>query len=222
MNKKLYKEIDSFKAYIVDGVQVRKTNKSFTDFAQHYDFPEMIPVEELWMDKGHGHQEYKYYIANMMAQDNLMQQGATYEEADRRGDKRERELRGKEVGIGINKRLLTDVDGVGVWLVDTKAVHASFDVDFPHGGHDLRYSWIPSREIWIDDGISVDERDKVIEHELSDRGKMSSGMKYIPTYRESPIEGNGRKKRGLRRFHLPRPKKPGLRRMKERRKRQSG
>jgi len=214
---KLYKEVDGFKAYVVDGVQVRKSNKSFTNFAQHYDFPNMIPPDELWMDKGHGHQEYKYFIANMMAQDELMQQGATYEEANKSADIKERKLRGREVSFGINKKLLTDADGIGVWLVDGEVVRDKFDVDFGQGGHDLRYSWIPAHEVWIDESVPFDERDKVIERELSERGKISGKMKFIPAYRETSIEESGRKKRRFTKFHLPKLKRPGIRGMKGKR-----
>jgi len=215
MNKKLYKEIDGFKVYIVDGTQVRKSNKDFTDYGQHYDYPNMIPPDELWLDKGHGHQEYKHYISNMIMENNLIQQGATYEEADRMAARKG--LQGREVSIVINKKLLTNVDGVGIWLVDGKAVRDRYDVDFGQGGHDLTCAWIPTHEIWIDENVSFDERDKVIEGQVSERGKMSGGMKYIPTYREAPIE-EGRK-RGFRRFHLPRLKRPRIRGIRGRRRR---
>lgn len=214
---KLYKEVDGFKVYIVDGTQVRKSNKEFTDYGQHYDYPNMIPPDELWLDKGHGHQEYKHCIFNMITQNNFVQQGATYEEANRMATRKG--LRYTEVSIVIKKKLLTNVDGVGIWLVDGKAVRDRYDVDFGQGGHDLICVWIPTHEIWIDENVPFDERDKVIEGQLSERGKMSSGMKYIPTYREAPIEDNGRKKRGFRRFHLPRPKRPRIRGIRGRRRR---
>ena len=74
---------------------------------------------------------------------------------------------------------------IKVWIISGEAVRALFFLDFTEGGHGYVYSFIPKKEVWIDDDIEPDEIKFVLLHELHERNLMSKGMKYDPAHKKS-------------------------------------
>jgi len=79
----------------------------------------------------------------------------------------------------IQKQLVfTAGNGVKVFLVDGEAVRNNYYVDYTEGGHDLVYSWIPKKEIWIERVQSPLDRLMTIKHEFHERALMEKGQDY--------------------------------------------
>ena len=79
----LYKKLDGFKVYIVDGDFIRtEKDIDFTNFGQHYRH-KYIPQNELWLDSTNpqGEDEYKYYVQHMLIEHSLMSHGISYNKA---------------------------------------------------------------------------------------------------------------------------------------------
>lgn len=193
----LYKTMeDGTKVYLVDGAYVRKhLNEEFTNFANHYNFPNLIVKGEYWIDKGHGKDEYKYFIAHMQKEDELMQNGSDWDKAYAEACRYESDLRKKENNEPIKKEKIGEQDRISIWLVNGEQVRNKYDIDFVQGGHDKVYPYIPKNEIWIDDYIPEKERDEVILHELWERDQMSQGKEYEPAHEgASMVEKKYRKK----------------------------
>ncbi len=177
---KLYKTADNFKIYIVDGSYIRKNfNDQFTDFGQHYRFPKMIPINEIWLDRNFNHpEEYKYFIAHAVKEAELMKKGKSYSKAITEADELEWNMRNKDEHKDYKLEKLEDIDGVEVWLVNGKAIRDDCHIDFTEGGHDLVYKWIPKNEIWISDEIGAKERPYILAHEYDERCQMAQGEDY--------------------------------------------
>ena len=141
---KLYKTIGDKKIYIVDGTYIRKNqNAEFTNFAEHYRFPSMIPTNEFWLDQCHGHDEYNYYIANMAMENSLIKKGKNLNDAHDTACKYEEALRNKAKSQPLNKRFIKTIDGLKLYLVNGEHVRNKYDINFTQGGHDLVYGLYP-------------------------------------------------------------------------------
>lgn len=174
-----YKKIDKFDIYIVDGSYIRKNiNTQFTNFGQHYRFPKMIPVRELWLDRDYGQNEYKYYIPHMIKEWELMRSGRSYKDALIEADELEWNMRNKGEHEEYKVKKLEDIEGVSVYLVNGEKVRSDCHIDFTEGGHDKVYDFIPDNEIWISDEVSAKERPYILAHEYNERCQMADGEKY--------------------------------------------
>jgi hypothetical protein len=142
----------------------------------------MIPIKELWLDKDYGKNEYKYYVAHMKKEWELMRKGKSYPEAINEADELEWNLRNRDESGEYKLRKLEDTDGVSVWLVDGKAIRDNCHIDFTEGGHDKVYQFIPDNEIWISDEVSAKERPYILAHEYNERCQMALGEKYQPSH----------------------------------------
>jgi hypothetical protein len=190
---KKYGEMSHFIIYIVDGNYIRTNiDEEFTNFGQHYRF-KYIPKNEFWIDLEHGKSdESKFFIDHLLLENRLMAQGKNYSFAEYEAEKKEKLERIKTDSILkknkqndselINKihiKQLKKFSGkVKVWLVDGRLVRDLYRVQFTEGGHDLVYSFIPPKEIWIDDDVSPKERKYIILHELYERNLMAKGWTY--------------------------------------------
>jgi hypothetical protein len=181
---KLYKKQNGFKIFIVDGSYIRSNlNDQFTDFGQHYRFPKMIPTKEFWLDKDFSNEpEYKYFIAHLMKEWELMKKGKNYKVAITEGDAVEQRMRNLDEAKDYKLKRLEDMDGIQVWLVDGEKIRDDVYTDFTEGGHDKVYDWIPPGEIWVDNNISAKERPYVIAHEYNERLQMADGVQYNPAH----------------------------------------
>ena len=70
-------------------------------------------------------------------------------------------------------------DSFKVWIVDGGVIREKIFGEFIYGGNDERYTFIPEREIWIDNSISAKEFETTLLHEISERNLMKTcGMSY--------------------------------------------
>jgi len=183
----LYREQNGFKIFIVDGSYIRKhLNSEFTNFAQHYRFPNMIPVKEFWLDKEASPDESEYFIAHLFKEWELMKKGKPYDNALESANKVEHALRNKKQDKKYKIARLDDIGDVGVFLVDGRKIRDDCHIDFTEGGHDLVYNWIPEKEIWIDNDVSPEERAYILAHEYKERCDMEEkGLPYNPAHRKA-------------------------------------
>lgn len=200
----LYKRINGFKAYVVDGDLIRtEKDIEFTNFGQHYRH-NYIPKNELWLDDTapQGRDEYKYFIQHMLVEHSLMSRGISYNKASDMANKVEREARKRDIeDRPIHKKMLGKIGKLKIWLVEGEQVRDKLDVEFTQGGHDLAYRYIPKDQIWIDDSLRQEEKPPIVLHEVYERNKMAEGMKYDEAHDEaSKVEKKARKKKGWRRL----------------------
>ena len=95
----------------------------------------------------------------------------------------------------IYKKRAEERNGGAIWIVDGASVRREFYTDFVMGGHDGRYRFIPSHEVWIDNALSLEEFEYTIEHELLERKLMvEDGLNYNDAHdRASHLEFEMRK-----------------------------
>jgi len=204
MNKpyiKKYKVIDGFQVWIVDGKYIRdKINEEFTNFAVHSRF-NFIPKNEFWVDKEYGRRnEIKYYIKNMLAEENLAKKGIDYDSALEVADKIEKKERNKDEFFKKNhypiKTILKKIHlklikkyskKIKVWIVNGALVRDFFFIDFTEGGHGFVYDFVPKDEVWIEEDLRRTERDFVLLHEIHERTLMKKGMKYEHAHNSASI-----------------------------------
>lgn len=74
---------------------------------------------------------------------------------------------------------------IEIFLVDGPYIRKNIDVNFIYGGHDLRYSYIPKRQIWIDDSVERSELGFTVLHELYERVLMTLGYSYDEAHAEA-------------------------------------
>jgi hypothetical protein len=67
---------------------------------------------------------------------------------------------------------------VKVKLVDGKRVRDKKNIDFALAGHNLRYSFIPKKEVWMEKTIKPKERKFIKIHELYENGLMKRNVSY--------------------------------------------
>jgi hypothetical protein len=183
-------DIGNIKVYIVDGNYIRThLEKDFTNFGQHYRWPELIPINEFWIDKEANEDELGFFIMHLLTEYELMKSGKEYDYALKEADQVERRERRREEGIRkfksniasttCHKNLYkTSSTGVEIWIVDGKKVRNHFYTDFTEGGHEFIYKWIPKNEVWIDDDLEPQEINFVLLHEFHERNLMEKGMPY--------------------------------------------
>lgn len=190
-------QYEEFTVYDVDGKHIRNNmNREFTNFAEHYSFPAMIPMYEFWIDHENSPDETKYFVEHMMAEWHYCNQGLSFNDALAKADAREKRERNKsalmkkvleekekhpkEVPHIVYKKKLEEIDmgKIEVWLINGEAVRDAYFMDFTEGGHHFVYHFVPENEVWIDDDLVPSERPFVILHELHERYLMSQGMDY--------------------------------------------
>ncbi len=197
-----FSEIAGFKVWIVDGKYIRdNVEEEFTNYGQHYQF-KFIPEKEFWIDKERNPGEEKYFIDSMLVMHRLVSKGISQSKAAAFADKIEKRERSKsrlmkkEIKIKkakgnviatIHKKLLNHYQNkkIKIWIVNGEIVRDLFFLDFTEGGHDKVYSFIPEREVWIDDDISLNEIPFVLLHELHERNLMAKGKNYDSAHKSS-------------------------------------
>jgi hypothetical protein len=178
--------------WLVDGAYLRThLGKEFTGFGQHFVFS-FIPKTEFWIDEGTNESDIGFIIDHLLVEHRLMLKGMPYARALERANKKEM-IERKRTGDILNViehgnlpeakkahvRLWKAVKlGPSVWIVDGRLVRSVFDADFPEGGHDRVYGFIPENEVWIDTGLDDAERPFVLLHELHERNLMVKGWPY--------------------------------------------
>jgi len=190
-------KVAGFTIWIVDGKYIRgNIDKEFTNFGQHFRF-RFIPENEFWIDKEHGDSnEEKYFIDHMLAENKFMSAGMTWRKANAKADMIEKRERNKSEALKtvdkknclekIHKKLLKKYsNGIKVWIVNGMLVRDLYFTDFTEGGHDRVYSFVPEKEVWLDDDLSLNEMKFILLHELHERSLMCRGWKYNKAHKDS-------------------------------------
>jgi len=189
------------RVWLVDGTYIRDhLEEEFTDCGEHFHFPHLIPLNEIWVDNNNHPKEYQFCIDHQLAERKFMMAGDTYEVALHKADKIEKRERNRvdesptaHVKIGTkdhyHRRILGRTKNhLVVWLVYGNLVRDDLDSEFTEGGHGLVYSYVPMGEVWIDDALHKDEYPYVIFHELFERNEMRNGMAYDPAHKRASHE----------------------------------
>jgi hypothetical protein len=187
---RLLETIGNLQVYEVEGNLIRsRLDPNFTNFGQHFRFPQLIPLWELWIDQEATPGELSFFLTNLLVQYRLMEEGASYEEAQRYGSQAESAERRRQVQDPpfagnrdeirtVELRVLKSLKGIRIVLVDGERVRTHFFVDFTEGGHDLVYNFVPQRTIWVDNDLYPSEWPFVILHEFVERQRMQQGASY--------------------------------------------
>ena len=159
------------KLKIVDGYKIRNTiDTDFSGVGSHADYP-YIPLDELWVDK-FLKQEKSLFLALFKFERSM--RGKPFRLIREKAKKTFASKKKTKILVKktIRKNSLT------IRYVDGSSVRSNLDPYFLLGGHDLVYSYIPKKEIWID--IHADPKDEkyTLIHELDERERMSKGMSY--------------------------------------------
>lgn len=191
------RKVAGFTIWIVDGRYVRGSiDEEFTNFGQHFRF-RFIPENEFWIDKEHGDgDEERYFIEHMLAENRFMAAGMTWKKANEKADMIEKRERNKSEALKtvnkknvlekIHKKLLKKYSKrIKVWVVNGMLVRDLYFTDFTEGGHDKVYSFVPEKEVWLDDDLSLREMKFVLLHELHERYLMCKGWKYNKAHKDS-------------------------------------
>src|SRR3989344_3993054 len=79
-----------------------------------------------------------------------------------------------------------------IFIVDGQMVREYFDPKFIEGGHDLVYSYIPAKTIWVEKAFEAEYLFTLL-HEAHERTWMQKGMKYIDAHNSAlKVERNER------------------------------
>lgn len=197
---KLLRTVGKFSVWAVDGKYIRERwNGDFTNFGEHYRF-RFIPMYEFWIDHEQAPGEADFFIHHLLVEWRLMREGAEYDNALAYGDRSERaerfkskrakkvrKLRSNAAFIRkIHRKLLAKYrNGIRVWLVRGELVRDLYFVDYTEGGHDKVYRFVPPKEVWIDDDLSLAERRFVLLHEVHERRLMAEGWPYFKAHRSA-------------------------------------
>jgi hypothetical protein len=189
IDKELIGTYGNIKAYKVDGEQVRDKNKSDEEFGLssiHAYLPDLIPEDEIWIEKDVKGDEVNILIRSALYQIKEIEDGVSTDDAYDMGLEYEKNLRDKSKSSGdkptlTNKKGDSNVyikqycmlqNGVLVELVDGEKVRDKYKTDYMEGGHGYVYKWIPNNEIWIENGLDEDEIPYIVLHEYTERTLM--------------------------------------------------
>ena len=67
---------------------------------------------------------------------------------------------------------------LNIWIVDGNYIRGHIDEKFTNFGQHFRFSYIPEKELWLDQEAYNDERQFFIEHLLVEYRLMKHGMPY--------------------------------------------
>lgn len=201
-NKKIDKNLldvyGRYRLYLVNGETVRGLSKEaneFTDYGLHYNFPKIIPENEIWFDDITKKDELFFLIATAIYEQKLRDKGVknAYSKS-LEYDKKLREIidgpaSPEKTNSPPPKKVYEKLYGIikdekiSIWLVNGKIIRDLFKTDFIEGGNGYVYSWIPNDEIWIEDTIDTSEIPEVIIHEFVERTLMKyQNMSYTKAH----------------------------------------
>jgi hypothetical protein len=193
--------VAGFAVWSVDGKYIReKIDEEFTNFGQHYRF-RFIPKHEFWIDQERTPGEEHFFVHHLLLENRLMAEGMPYDPALEKADRAELRERHKvdyikkrikpgpskaKVLAKVHKKLLKSYSRhLNVWVADGRVVRDVFFIDYTEGGHDKVYTFIPPREVWLDDDLELKERKFVLLHEVHERFLMTQGLKYSQAHRSA-------------------------------------
>lgn len=80
-NKKLWKTVDDFEVYLVDGPTVRKDKDIDFNWGGHHQRYNYIPESEIWIENYGSEQEKDFVLLHELHEWKLMDDGMEYEKA---------------------------------------------------------------------------------------------------------------------------------------------
>jgi hypothetical protein len=189
LHKKRVLTHTEYTVYSVNALAVRnaaKPDEEFGNFAMRDDFPDLIPLGEIWISEKLAVKEGVFFIANALTQMHRQADGLSPEKAYDEGLKMEQLLREKLNGVEFRdgkphrqvpreiylSHYLTVPDPLGavqVWIVDGNLARSYYKTDYTEGGHGYVYPWVPKDEIWIEDGVDHRELTYITAHEYLER-----------------------------------------------------
>lgn len=193
MDRKLVSWYTSvMKIRLVDGFKIRNTtNTDFAGFATH-EYDPAIPRGELWLENYlKPEKELMLHIVKTERRFRRFADARAFLQKEARAERPHSDFTKKREHHG---RLT-------ILFVDGAIVRKYIDPYFFLGGHDLVYSYIPKKEIWIDVRDYQKDQPFTIIHELHERALMARGMDY-PSAHDYAIaeERYHRRKKGVAKF----------------------
>src|SRR3989338_8353014 len=167
------KEKRKTKVKIVDGYTLRNTiDIDFGMVGDHAVYP-YIPKGEIWIDQCFA-AEKDSILASFLKRKTLMRT-ERYEKA--KSALRTTNLHTSQ-SVHTKPDVLSKHKDITIRLVSGKKVRRYYDPSFSFGGHPYVYSYVPKKEIWIDDATRKAERKYIVIHEIEEYERMKRGMSY--------------------------------------------
>ncbi len=151
------------KTLYVDGYKIRQNLDP--DFnIMHYNNPKTgsfesklyIPKDEIWLDK------------RFINEEDFLKRTISSKIKSKKVNKKPDDFIIKEKKRGSLK----------IQHVNGEIVRKYIDDQFVMGGHDLIYSYIPEKTIWIEDKLDPRDIPHIILHEITERKLMARGKSY--------------------------------------------
>ncbi len=169
------KKQQKMKLKVVNGGELRNTTDVDFSMIGDRDIYPYIPKGEVWLDQCFIREKESIVMSFTMKKHLMRIHG--YEAAK----KIMREALGadapKPVG-SVRRQLISKDKKISIYLVSGAKVREQHDPSFCFGGHGYVYSYIPKKEIWIDDAVEKTERKYVMIHEQEEYERMKRGMSY--------------------------------------------
>lgn len=87
---------------------------------------------------------------------------------------------------GVYRVYMGKIDSLSIYIVDGETVRREIYPDFIFGGNELRYTFVPHNEIWIDNSVSNREYTSTLRHEINEMILMrDAGMTYLRAHDSS-------------------------------------
>lgn len=217
ITKKLYEVVGKYNIYLVNAEQVRNSsldNEEFGGYAIHKWFPNLIPVNEIWIDEKLNNEERHISTHVALLQNTQIEKGISQHKAYLNGLKAEKSEREKLDHKQLHKKhveqthdtvpddvyikVYTFIPGFTVWIVNGQFVRDLYKTDFIEGGNPKPgvYCFVPKGEIWIDNAVAKDEMPYMLIHEYTEYILMTKkGMPYDKAHKlASKVEFHWRNK----------------------------
>lgn len=204
---KPWQTVHDLDVWIVDGDAVRnKGDVKFTDAADHYMFPKLIPMNELWISKDIDKDQWPFLRDFLLTLHREMGEGESYtkaEEAAEKTEEKERERadpvkrtkKGEKIPLSAFGPVIRKFsDGVVVRWVDGDLIRNKFIDSFTEGGNDYAYPQFPAKTVGLDDdGTDKADIPFILIHEKRERNLMESGLSYDKAHaKANELEGYAR------------------------------
>lgn len=182
------------KVRYVNGAKIRNTtNTDFAGFATHA-YDSAVPKDEVWIED-YLKPEKDLILHIVETERRYTRHGFAFIRA-----RLQKEAQKNGAPPVFAKKRERRESLTVVW-VDSAIVRRYIDPYFFLGGHDLVYSYIPKKEIWIDALNDKKDNAFTLIHELHERSLMARGMDYASAHDFALAqERYERRKKGVARF----------------------
>lgn len=163
----------------VDGQVIRNVvDVDFSGEGSNVMYP-YIPSGVMWLDEVL-EAEKDFFVELHSIERDLLLAGLSY--ADARKKVCEKLVKAEKPNPVIDTYTWFPKDkDLKIFIVDGQMVREYFDPKFIQGGHDLVYSYIPSRTIWMEKAFEKEYLFTLL-HEAHERSLMAKGLKYLDAH----------------------------------------